>query len=912
METETPTSRAAPSGGSALPVAGAEHREALTRYAAQLLEGAAGQAGEIVEAALAQAGREAGGPGDHAPAREGEAEGDGEAAGRVVEKLFASVRRQALARLRREGIAQRTAVAEGEDAGASLEQRVGRLTPKQREAVWLKFSHGFGYEAIAGITGLSVRNVSFLLHSALTNLREAGAAADDDVRVTAYVLGEMREGERAAFEDAMRNDAVAKAAVGEVRTLAGELRGVLDRGDQAARRSKKKRRGAGAGFWRTKWFYAGVAAVVVGVVGWVAWVSRREAKAGQDVAREAQDFRMKPDLWKLAVARAEREGREVRAGAAGGSASPRKVAKPVGGDEKIMGRPPETDERGVVVTRGGAAAGGSAAVASGTGAPEGGGRAAPSLPGTPDGAAGAGPAGRDGGPVKDEAGRAGDGARAEPAASGAKTAVLRSPAAGGGDGKGGAKTSGAKPVAAQRGDGASAREAAGAANDAKAAATTRVEGEARAATLREAIAAKRGSNDVAGDAGGLLDYFSVEAAAPAEGPAVAVTVEVADSPWSAERKLVRVVVTAAPPVTARQAKANVVLLIDVSASMDAPNRLPLVREAARRLLHALQPEDRVAIVAYAGEARVALPSTPVAQAGAIRAALAALVPEGQTNGGAGLRRAYDVARAGFVAGGVNRVVLCTDGDFNMGVTSERELAALVETEARGGVGLAVLGFGRGREIDPRLEALAAKGRGSSGEVNTRREAERRMAAEVNGWRGAVARDVRVDFASDPKRVAGSRLVGREESFLPAEVIGRRSVEASELAPGETVTALFEVVPVRSGQQGGRSAEAWLTVRVGYVAVGAEGGGRELSVPVTDQGRVFAEASAGFKFSAAVAGLALALHERPVSPERLAAVVTWAEATAGDRAMRDPGGYREEFLALAREARELASSREGRE
>ncbi|MCX6954225.1 MAG: DUF3520 domain-containing protein, partial [Verrucomicrobia bacterium] len=291
-----------------------------------------------------------------------------------------------------------------------------------------------------------------------------------------------------------------------------------------------------------------------------------------------------------------------------------------------------------------------------------------------------------------------------------------------------------------------------------------------------------------------------------------------------------------------------------------------------------------------------------------RTVLGALRAEGQTNGGAGLRRAYVVARAGFVAGGVNRVVLCTDGDFNMGLTGEAELAALVEAEAKGGVGLAVFGFGRGRQIDPRLEALAAKGRGGSGNVNTPHEAERRLAAEANGWGAAVARGLRLDFDCDPARIAVCRLVGYDENFLPPEIAGRSRTEVGDLAPGESVTALFEVMPTEAAAakpgETGAGALPWLTVRASFTAT-ADGSAQTRRVPVTDAGARLADASAEFKFSAAVAGLGLALRESPPSPARLAAVVGWAEAAVAEQGGRDPGGYREEFLALAREARELA-------
>ncbi len=212
-------------------------------------------------------------------------------------------------------------------------------------------------------------------------------------------------------------------------------------------------------------------------------------------------------------------------------------------------------------------------------------------------------------------------------------------------------------------------------------------------------------------------------------------------------------------------------------------------------------------------------------------------------------------------------------------------------------------------ISQPLEALATKGRGGSGHVNSRREAERRMAAEVNGWSATEVRGVQIGLAGDPTRIAASRLVGHDESFLPPEDIGRKNMEVRELAPGEAITALFEIVPQVVGREGtgtgARGEGDWLTLNIGYQAGGASGGeARSVRVPVRESGRRWAEASAEFKFSAAVAGLGLALRERPVDRAKLAAVVRWAEeaATGGGP---DPGGYREEFLALAREARELA-------
>ncbi len=923
MEIETATSRATPVVGAALPVPGAAHRGALLRYAAMLLEDSAGQADEIVGVALAQVAESLAAEvaaDDHSGGVDRTA-GDNDE--RTVEQCFAAVRSQALQRQRREGHVQRTAAAEGDEPAVSLAQRIERLTPKQREAVTLKFSHGFGYEAIAGITGLSVKNVGFLLHSALTHLREAAARGEtvtvaDDARVTDYVLGEMSAGEGNAFEGALRQDPSVKIAVNEVRALVGELRGLLERTADARQRGKKRRRRSAAGLWREKWIWALAVGVVVIAVGAV-WFSRqRSTPTGAIVnAGDGEEFRLKPDAWKLANARAEQGESEQRGSVSAmnqgrdrwrpGSAAP--------AEREGKAKPADDVAHVALAGSGGSGTGKLGMEAQGLAA-DGGGAGAKESPEAPLTPAGAGKTGSEASAPAGSASKAKDGAEEQLTSSATTKAVGAEP--GGGQHPPSrlapASEGAVPPRAAKRAAGAAGGGAAAASGEAASAAAapeaTSAPGSqiASARELRRAIAAKRWPSPEAVSVEALLREFPTEATVPAEAPAMAVSVETAEAPWAPGRRLVRVRLTAAPAQSVRSAAANVILLIDVSASMAAPNRLPLVQDAARRLLRALRPEDRVALVTYAGESHVALPPTSVAQAGAVRTALEALRAEGMTNGGAGLRRAYELAHTGFVTGGINRVLLCTDGDFNLGVTSETELAALVEAEARRGVGLGVFGFGRGRRIDPRLEALAAKGGGSSGNVNTPHEAERLMAAEVNGWQAAVARELTVEFACDPTRIVAGRWVGLAENFLPPEMIGRKRLQVAELPPGETLTALFEVIPSRGADSGpGGLGEGGLTLRVGYTALDGRGGSvpRTLVAGVADGGTRWPEASADFKFSAAVAGLGLALGESPVVSEKLEAVVGWAEAAALDRTARDAGGYREEFLALAREAREFA-------
>lgn len=886
-----------------MPVPGAEQRGALTRYAARLLEEAREQAADVVEAVLADAENEV--VRDETPER-------------GVLRRFAMVRRRALAKLRGLGKEQRAAAADGEEPAGTLAGQIEQLTPKQREAVWLRFEQGFRNAEIAGITGLSEHNVGFLLHTALTHLREARAAdgvaeAVDDQRVTDSVLGELDEAGQGVFEDAMKADSATRKAVGVTRTLVRELETTLDAGGTARKRGgvTAARRGPGRGRRTWSWGLGLAACAAIGAgVWWWQRDARGEAKAGS--AGAVADFSLKPDTW--ALPKGEGNGAGPRATAATARAKAVTVAPAAVAKARVEAREPEV-QSGVGGGGGGTAGAGGASPAADV---AGSGARSPRRGGD-----GASESARDAGAGK-------DGALPEPVTGGVGSASAVSPGAGD---LGGAKVPGLPagpagpgargPQASVAAPGGAAGKPTKASNEFSAAGGgDRVEKKGPAATqraarapeaeraavqaVRTALAAKKLPSPADVEAGALQNYFSIEATVTAGEAEVGATTEVAEAPWAPEHRLVRVAVQA-PADGVPRAQANLVLLVDVSASMEAPNRLPLVQDAARRLLAGLRPEDRVAVVTYAGEASIVLPATPVARASEIVAALGALRAAGQTNGGAGLRRAYETARAGFVAGGVNRVVLCTDGEFNMGVTSEAELTKWVATEAKAGVSLSVIGFGRGRQIDARLEALALQGGGRGGYANTRREAERRLAAEVDGPRATAARDVRVEFEVDPARVAACRLVGVENVFLSPEAASRQSCDAGDLVAGERRTALFELTPSAGRREWGTLSG--LTLRVSRATDGtAEGVARsERRIVVADAGARFETASAEYKFSAAVAALGLALRESPVRKAKLAAVVRWTEEAAADRGVRDPGGYREEFLALAREVRAVAEA-----
>ena len=354
--------------------------------------------------------------------------------------------------------------------------------------------------------------------------------------------------------------------------------------------------------------------------------------------------------------------------------------------------------------------------------------------------------------------------------------------------------------------------------------------------------------------------------------------------------------------TAARPAANLVFLIDVSGSMNEPNKLPLVKEAMRLLLGRLRPDDRVAIVVYAGASGLALPSTPAAKSREILAALDALNASGPTNGALGLQLAYDIAKANFIPGGVNRVILCTDGDFNVGITSEGELTRLIQEKAKSGVSLTALGFGMGNYKDATLKQLADQGNGSYGYIDTRREAEKLLVEQVNGMLMPVAKDVKLQVEFNPAQVASYRLIGYEDRLLKQEDFNHDAMEGGEIGAGHTVTALYEIVPVENPKSEIRNPKlaALLTLKVRYrEPAGTVSLKREF--PLTDGGARFAAASADFKFAAAVAEFGMILRDSPYKGTgTLDQAAAWAEAGTDS----DAGGYRGEFVELVRQAEAL--------
>ncbi|MDY0168598.1 MAG: VWA domain-containing protein [Thermoguttaceae bacterium] len=414
----------------------------------------------------------------------------------------------------------------------------------------------------------------------------------------------------------------------------------------------------------------------------------------------------------------------------------------------------------------------------------------------------------------------------------------------------------------------------------------------------------------------LVNYFTYDYPAPDGEAPFSAHVEVAGCPWNAEHRLARIGLKGKDVAQEERGVCNLVFLIDVSGSMNPPNKLPLLKSAMKMLVQNLAEQDRVAIVVYAGAAGMVLPSTSCQEKEAILAALDRLQAGGSTNGGQGIRLAYQTAREHFVSDGVNRVILCTDGDFNVGTTSQGELIRLVEEKAKEGVFLSVLGFGMGNYKDSTLEKLANKGNGNYAYIDTIHEARKVLVEQMHGTLITIAKDVKIQVDFNPAQVGAYRLIGYENRLLRAEDFHDDKKDAGEIGAGHTVTALYELVPAgkemnlpladasKYHETGGPSTAAasgeLFTIKLRYKHP-QEDTSELLSFPVSDAGKSLAEASGDFQFAAAVAGLGMLLrdseHKGTASYDL---VLELAAAGLGS----DAGGYRAEFLQLAGIAKSL--------
>lgn len=299
----------------------------------------------------------------------------------------------------------------------------------------------------------------------------------------------------------------------------------------------------------------------------------------------------------------------------------------------------------------------------------------------------------------------------------------------------------------------------------------------------------------------FINYFRFGYTAPRDGKPVSLTTEIGDCPWAPSHKLVLIGAKATAPAPREDVGRNIVLLVDVSGSMEPQERLPLIKTALALFVDTLRPDDTIAIVTYAGTSGIALAPTPARQRNAIQRAIGDLHAGGSTNGASGLIIAYRTAREAFVPGGINRVILATDGDFNVGMTSQQELQRLIERERESGVFLSVFGVGSGNLKDATMEMLADKGNGHYAYLDSLQEARRVLIREANSTLETVAKDVKFQVEFNPAAIAEWKLIGYEDRKLAARDFNNDRKDAGEMGANHTVTALYEVIPVGAKDDG---------------------------------------------------------------------------------------------------------------
>jgi Ca-activated chloride channel homolog len=413
----------------------------------------------------------------------------------------------------------------------------------------------------------------------------------------------------------------------------------------------------------------------------------------------------------------------------------------------------------------------------------------------------------------------------------------------------------------------------------------------------------------------FINYFDYPYPTPSSlDQPFSVSTEVARAPWNADRWLLQVGLKGYELPLDKLPASNLVFLLDVSGSMQSPDKLPLVKTALKLVVEQMRPQDHIAIVVYAGAAGLVLPSTPGSERATILASLDALEAGGSTNGGQGIQLAYQVAREQMVEGGVNRVILATDGDFNVGLVDQQDLEDLVARERKSGIALTTLGFGQGNYNDELAERLADLGDGNHAYIDTEREARKVLVRELSANLLTIAKDVKIQIEFNPAVVAEYRLIGYENRMLAREDFNNDAVDAGEIGAGHTVTALYELTPV------GSPATRLPPLR--YAKPDANGkAGAEIAFlklrykrPDEDSSRLIEQAvsrpqqigsgSAPLQFAAAVAAFGEALRGgKYLDGYRYQAIADLAEKHLG----QDAFGMNAELVDLIRKAQVLSGS-----
>lgn len=415
----------------------------------------------------------------------------------------------------------------------------------------------------------------------------------------------------------------------------------------------------------------------------------------------------------------------------------------------------------------------------------------------------------------------------------------------------------------------------------------------------------------------MINYFQYDLQAPTNGDPVKIYTELTTAPWNKEHQLMRIALKAKDIPKGDLKPSNLVFLIDVSGSMMANNKLPLVQSSLKLLVDQLRPEDKVAIVTYAGSAGVPLESTKGDQKMKIKTAIDELVAGGSTAGAAGIKKAYQIARQNFIKGGNNRIILASDGDFNVGESSNEAMEDLIAKERESGVHLTVLGYGMGNLKDSKMETLANKGHGNYAYIDNISEARKAMVTEFGATLFTVAKDVKIQVEFNPAYVQGYRLVGYENRLLEAEDFNNDAKLGGDMGVGHTVTAIYEIIPVgvkssiigtvdplkyqnndkpNVGSKNGELA----TVKFRYKDPESDKSQLQQTI-VSNVAKPLDAVSEDFRFATAVAEFGMLLRNSDYKQNSsFESLVARAKAAKG----KDDEGYRAEFIRLAENSKSI--------
>lgn len=413
----------------------------------------------------------------------------------------------------------------------------------------------------------------------------------------------------------------------------------------------------------------------------------------------------------------------------------------------------------------------------------------------------------------------------------------------------------------------------------------------------------------------LVNYFSYNYPEPKAGDPFSVNTELSVCPWNENHKLLRIGIHGKKIETENLPASNLVFLVDVSGSMEESNKLPLVKSSLRLLVNQLSEKDRVSIVTYAGSSGLALPSTSCNHKDRILQAIDEMQAGGSTNGAEGIELAYQVAKQNLLTGGNNRVILCTDGDFNVGVSSDGDLVRLIEQKRQQGIFLSVLGYGMGNYKDDKMEQLADKGNGNYAYIDNLFEAKKNLVDQIGGTLLCIAKDVKIRVEFNPAVVKGYRLIGYEDRLLNNEDFNDDTKDAGEIGAGTNVTAFYEITTEENDPsltqpktdalkyQTRTTTTALtdlLTVKLRYKDP-KEDNSKLIEVQVPNKATAFASSSEDFRFAASVASFGMLLRDSKFKGQTSITKITeWATNAKGS----DKEGYRAEFiklLGLAKEA-----------